>query len=464
VAGEGAGAGLRPVAAKSAVSAAAEGKDAYRASFERFTAAHAASDPRWLKERRTAAMARFVERGFPGPRDEAWRHTPAAAITRGRFEAAPKDAPASPELLAALPSDGALGLRVVLVNGRLAPDLSTLGPGGAGVEVLSLRELLQTRPAAVEAQLGCVAAGDTGVFSDLNTAFAEDGAVVLLAPGAILAEPVHVVHLSAGNGTPFVSYARTLVVAGPGSQALLLESYAGPDGQAGLTNAVTEVVVGDNASVDRYKLQREGRDAFHVATLAATLGRDARFRDHSIALGAALSRNDIDVRFLEQGGSVQLDGLFVMDGRRLADTHSRIDHAWPHCSSRELYKGILDGQSRGVFGGLVVVRPGAQKTDALQMNKNLLLSKDALAHSTPQLEILADDVKCKHGSTTGQLDPEALFYLRSRGIGEAAARGLLTWAFASELLRRMELEPLVRLVERHLRGTLPGAGDEEAAW
>jgi Fe-S cluster assembly protein SufD len=236
-----------------------------------------------------------------------------------------------------------------------------------------------------------------------------------------------------------------------------VESFVSPAGSACLTNAVTEVVVEDNAFVDRYKLQVEGPEALHVATLAARLSRDARLCDHSISFGAALSRNDIDVRFLAEGGDCALDGLFVLDGRRVADTHSRVDHARPRCSSRELYKGILDGQARGVFNGLVVVRPGAQKTDAWQMNKNLLLSKEALVHSTPQLEILADDVKCKHGSTTGQLDPGALFYLRSRGLGEAAARSLLTWAFAGDLVRRLEVAPLRQVVERHLQQNLPGA-------
>jgi Fe-S cluster assembly protein SufD len=196
-----------------------------------------------------------------------------------------------------------------------------------------------------------------------------------------------------------------------------------------------------------------------VATLAARLSRDARFSDHSISFGAALSRNDIEVRFEAEGGECVLDGLFVADGRRVADTHSTVDHAKPHCSSREVYKGVLDGQARGVFNGLVVVRPGAQKTDAGQMNRNLLLSREALVHSTPQLEILADDVKCKHGSTVGQLDPNALFYLRSRGIGEPEARNLLTWAFASDLLRKMELGPLRGAVARQLHSRLPGAID-----
>ncbi len=441
------------------MSVVAEDKDAYRASFERFASAHAASDPAWLRERRTAAIARFVEKGLPTPRDEAWRHTPVAPLTRGRFEPADPVATPPPAVLEALPREGFRGAHLVFVNGRLSPGLSSLAAGEPGVEVASLRDLLRSQPGRVEPWLGRAADGRTGVFADLNTAFAEDGAVVIVAPGAVLKEPVRVAHVSAGDEAPTVAYARTLVVAGRGSECRVVETFASPDGRASLTNAVTEVVVEDNAFVDRYKLQLEGAESLHVATLAARLSRDARFSDHSISFGAALSRNDIEVRFEAEGGECVLDGLFVVDGRRVADTHSTVDHAVPHCSSRELYKGVLDGQARGVFNGLVVVRPGAQKTDAGQMNRNLLLSREALVHSTPQLEILADDVKCKHGSTTGQLDPSALFYLRSRGIGEPEARTLLTWAFASDLVRKLDVEPLRRVVARELQSRLAGGFD-----
>jgi Fe-S cluster assembly protein SufD len=437
-------------------SVVAEDKDAYRESFERFAAAHAASDPAWLRARRTAAIARFVERGLPTVRDEAWRHTPLAPLAKGRFLAADPAVRASADALAALPREGFGGTLFVLVNGRLSPELSSLDPGTPGVEVASLREVLRSHPGRLESWLGRVADGRTGVFGDLNTAFAEDGAVVIVAPGSVLDEPIHLAHLSTGDGEPTVSYVRALVVAGRGSECRVVESFSSPAASTSLTNAVTEVVVEDNARVDRYKLQQEGQAALHVATLAVRLGKDARFADHSLSFGAALSRNDIDVRFEAEGGDCALDGLFVVDGRRVADTHSRIEHAKPHCSSRQLYKGVLDGQARGVFNGLVVVRPGAQKTDALQMNRNLLLSREALVHSTPQLEILADDVKCKHGSTTGQLDANALFYLRSRGIGEAEARGLLTWAFASDLVRKLETGPLRRAVGRRLQASLPG--------
>jgi Fe-S cluster assembly protein SufD len=445
------------------MAAVAEDKDAFRASFERFAAAHSA-DPAWLRERRTAAIARAVERGLPTPRDEAWRHTPTAPLARAlRLE------PADPAARPSLPMAGVLfrgqgfrGAELSLVNGRFRPELSSPGAGQAGVEVRSLREVLQEAPARLEPWLASVGDARGGVFSDLNTAFAEDGAVVLVAPGTIVREPVHVAHVVAG-AAPGVAHARTIVVAGRGSECSVVLSHASPDGLASLTSAAAEIVVEDNATVALVRLQREGDLALHVASVAARLGRDARFADHSFALGAALSRSDVVVSFGAEGGECVLNGLFSLDGTRVSDTHSTVDHARPHCSSRELYKGLLDGRSRGVFDGLVLVRPGAQKTDAQQMNKNLLLSPEALVHSTPRLEILADDVKCKHGSTTGQLDANALFYLRSRGLDEAAARSLLTWAFASDLLRAVPVAPVRRAVETHLAAHLPGvAGLEEA--
>jgi Fe-S cluster assembly protein SufD len=437
-------------------------RDAYRAGFERFALSKAAaSEPAWLRERRTAAFARFVEGGLPGPRDEAWRHTPLAPLTRGRFE--PSDPLARPaaDVLALVPRGDARGIRLVLVNGRVAPELSRLD-ARAGVSATSLREALATQPASLERWLARVGDGTSGAFARLNTALAADAAVVVVAPGTLVAEPIRIEHVGAGPAGS-AAYARTLVVAGRASECRIVESFVSEPGRASLTNAVSELVLEDGARVDRTKLQLEDGEALHVATLAVELGRDASFFDHSLVLGAALSRDDIDVRFCGEGGECTLNGLFVVDGRRVADTHSRIDHARPHCSSRELYKGILDGQARGVFNGLVIVRPGASKTDAWQMNKNLLLSSEALVHSTPQLEILADDVKCKHGSTTGQLDPAALFYLRSRGIDEAAARAILTWAFASELVRAVRDQAVRASVERRLAVRLDAAGLAEAA-
>lgn len=439
----------------------AEEKDAYRRSFDRFFEATPV-EPEWLRARRTSAFARFVEKGLPTSRDEAWRQTPVAPITRTSWEpAAPVEA--SPDAaLQRLPS-GAEGPRVVLVGGRVAPELSTLEAGGAALELRSLRELLDSAPERLEPYLERAQGVGASSFADLNTAFAPDAAVVFVAPGAVVENPVQIVHVAAAEGDTTASYSRVLVVAGRGSESRIVESFAGLGGSVYLASAVTEVAVEDNAFVDHYKLQLESEQAFHVATLSARLGRDARLADHSFSFGAAISRNDIDVRFDGEGGECVLNGLFMVDGVRLSDTHSRVDHAVPHCSSREHYKGVLDGSGRGVFNALVQVRPGAQKTDAEQMNRNLLLSPQALVHSVPQLEILADDVKCRHGSTTGQLDPAALFYLRSRGIGEEEARGLLTWAFASDLVQGLPVPSLREAVEGYLEARLAGVGPAEAA-
>jgi Fe-S cluster assembly protein SufD len=288
--------------------------------------------------------------------------------------------------------------------------------------------------------------------------------VVFLAEGVVASEPIQIAFLSAHHeDAPTVSHPRVLVVAAPRSESRIVEYYAGSVGQPYFTNAVTEIAVGENASVQHFKLQEESGAAFHVHSLTARLTRDARFADHAVSLGASLARNDIDVRFEGTGGECRLDGLFHVDGRRHCDTHPLIDHASPHCSSRELYKGVVDGAGRGVFDGTIVVRKDAQKTDAWQTNKNLLLSREALVHSTPRLEIFADDVKCKHGSTTGQLDEAALFYLRSRGISEAAARTLLVYAFASDLVARIPVEPLRRAVEGRLAALLPGAPEAVGA-
>ncbi len=432
-----------------------EDRDALRSSFERFAAAHALHEPSWLRGRRTAAFARYVEKGLPGPRHEAWRHTPTAPLTRTRFEPADPDPGAPPQSLAEFRSRDEAAL-AVCVNGRFSRELSRVDPSLAGVEVTSLREALRSDPAGIESLLGRALGEQAGSFAELNTAFAEDGVVVRIAPGVVLEKPVSVVHLAQPGERPTLCYLRTLVLAGRGSASRVLEVFLGPADRSYLVNSVTEVVAEDGARLDHYKLEQEGAQGLHVATLAVRLGRDAWFKDHAVLLGAALSRNDLTVRFSGEGGECLLDGLFVVDGKRVCDTHSRVEHATPRCTSRQLYKGILQEQARGIFNGLVVVAPGAQKTDATQTNKNLLLSREALVHSTPQLEILADDVKCKHGSTTGQVDPAALFYLRSRGIGESAARSLLTWAFAADLLRGIELAAVRRAAERRLQGQLPG--------
>ena len=442
--------------------------DLYRARFERFRAQPEFGATAWLHERRARALDTFLRRGFPTTRDELWRTTSVAPIARASFRRA--DAALATQVPAALVERLAFagafrGREIVFVNGRFAPALSSL-EALHGVRVRSLRDALQARPERLEARLGRLApALEAHPFAALNTAFFEDGALVEIEAGSVNAEPIHLLYISLpGEGAaPTLAHPRTLVLAGSASQTRLVETYGGHPGARVFTNAVTEITLEDGARVDHTKLQRESEAAFHVALLAVHQGRDTRFSDHSICLGGGLVRNDIDVLLAGEGAECVLDGLFLADGAQHMDTHTRIDHAVPHGTSRELYKGVLGGRSRGVFHGLVVVREGAQKSDAWQANRNLLLSADALVNSTPQLEIRADDVKCKHGSTTGQLDPTALFYLRSRGIGEAAARGLLTWAFASELLQKVRDEGVRRAVRRRLEARLPGMAELEEA-
>ncbi len=259
------------------------------------------------------------------------------------------------------------------------------------------------------------------------------------------------------------AFPRTLILAGRDSQATVVESYGGLPGSVYLTSVVSEVLLEDGARLDHYRLQRESEQAFHIASLGVRQGRDSFFANHAVELGGAIARCDIRAHLDAEGGECLLNGLFVAEAEQLLDTHTTVDHAKPHCTSRELYKGVLDGHSQGVFSGRGVVREGAQKSDAQQTNKNLLLSPKALVNSTPQLEILADDVKCNHGSTTGQIDPVALFYLRSRGIGEQASRSLLTYAFASDVISRFRVPAIRDELESFLRERLPSAVEIEEA-
>jgi Fe-S cluster assembly protein SufD len=416
----------------------------------------------WVRDARTAAFARFKERGFPTVRDEDWRETNVAELARTSF--ARPETLAEPERsrLETLGVADLGGPEIVFVNGRYAPGLTRLRDAGPVVQ--RLRDVLVHDPARLETSLTRLATGDRNAFACLNTAFLEDGVVIDVPAGRHIAEPIQLVWVSTGSGAnPTVTYPRALVLAGRGSEATLVETYVGDAGFRSLTNAVTEVRLDEGAGLTHVKVQREGDAAYHVGTIAVVQGRNSRFASHNFALGAALARTDIDQRFEGEGAETALYGLFVGRAGQLLDTHSRIDHATPRCSSRELYKGILDGRSRGVFHGRITVRKDAQKTDAQQSNPNLLLSREALVHSTPQLEILADDVKCKHGSTIGQLDPTALFYLRSRGIGEDEAKGLLTWAFANDVVKRVPIPALRASLEATLGTLLPGGPDRTEA-
>jgi Fe-S cluster assembly protein SufD len=431
--------------------------DSYLADFDRLIAVRTVTEPAWLRNLRLTGIERFVDTGFPTTRDEEWRFTSVTPIAERQFAM-------SQDGLAGLTTDrverwtGALGgHRLVLVNGAFAPQFSG-GALPAGAHVSSLRSALATNPMMVEPYLGRLATPDRQAFTALNTAFLHDGAFVWIPPGTIVEQPISLLFVAASPGHASVSHPRVLIVAGDGSQARIVEQYVGSEGHEYFTNAVTEVVLGSGAVVDHYKVQRESQRACHIAGMYVRSARDSTFASHSFAFGGVLTRNDIIAVLDGEGGDCTLNGLYLADGQRLIDNHTTIDHAKPHCGSHEVYKGILSGHARAVFNGKIIVRPDAQKTDAKQTNKALLLSDEAQINTKPQLEIFANDVKCTHGAAIGQLDEDAIFYLRARGLDLQQSRDMLIHAFAGDVLNRIRIEPLKQSLEEQLLSALPSAG------
>ena len=430
----------------------AEAQDLYLTQFERTNGR--SSSPAWLQTLRDEAIARFRAQGFPTTRDEEFRFTNIAPIASGNFGEA-GDAPAS---AAALKGEHVVaGLdahEVVFVNGRFAPALSKTEGLPGGVRVTSLAAVLQREPGLVEPYIGRAVKFETQAFTSLNTALAGDGAVVIVPNDTVLDKPIHLLYLTDAVEA-IAAHPRTLIVVGRHGQAHVIESYAGRAGQRYFTNAVTEVIGGEGSQVEHRRVQRESLAAYHISSTHLRLARAAVFASENIALGGAIVRNDVNAVLDGEGINCTLNGLYLVDGDRLVSNHTTIDHAKPHCESHELYKGILDDRGKGVFNGKIFVRLDAQKTDAKQTNQVLLLSDDATINTKPQLEIFADDVKCTHGATVGQLSDEQLFYLRARGIGEAHARSILIHAFASDIVERIQVEPLREHLEQILLERLP---------
>ena len=425
-------------------------------------------DPVWLKAFRHTAFQRVSERGFPTAKDEAWKYTKVGRILDVAFE--PAEASASRWLSSAAIDQlaGDLGgARLVFVNGHFAPQCSSLKKLPQGAKAESLASALAEEGESLEALLSRPFGEQTHAFTALNAACAEDGAFVQIPANTVIEEPIHLVFLSdpgaAFPAGPVVSHPRSLLLAGPGSRVTIVETYIGLPGEVTLTNAVTEVVLDEGAAIEHYKVQDETETAFHIALLNVRQERDTRFTTHSVALGSSLARHEVAVRLQGPGAQTTLNGLYMPRNRQHLDNPTTIDHVAPECTSRELYKGVVDGRGRGVFDGRVVVRPGAMKTDSSQTNKNLLLSESAQVNTRPRLEIFADDVKCAHGAAVGQLDEEAVFYLRSRGIPEPAARDLLTYAFIGEMLELIRLAPLRSHVEKLVASRLPAGGVAVAA-
>ena len=417
-------------------------------------------EPTDLARTREEALSRFVALGFPTTRDEEWRFTSVAPIAGHSFALAEASANAGHRDVAPLRLSGVVGAELVFVDGRFAPALSSIDELPLGARVGSLADYAGSHVKGIESHLARVAPFDRRAFVAFNTAFFTDGACIQIPAHAVIEKPIHVLFVSSGEADSrhaAMSHPRVLVVLGDDSQAAVVESYAGPDGALYLTNAVTEIVLGDNAVLDHYKLQHESTEAYHVGAIFLKAARNANCASHSISLGGSLVRNDVVAVLGGEGGECTLNGLYLADGYRLIDNHTTIDHAMPHCGSREIYKGILADRARGVFNGKIVVRPDAQKTDAKQTNRALLLSENAQVNSKPELEIFANDVKCTHGAAIGQLDADAVFYLRSRGLDLSEARRLLIHAFAGDVLNRMPLTPVRHGVEQVLQRQLAQA-------
>jgi Fe-S cluster assembly protein SufD len=398
--------------------------------------------PAWLKQRRQAALASAVELGFPTAKDEEWRFTPIAPLLELPLHPARQPARQLTAREIAPFTFGLEGCRLVFVDGYFCAELSVLPAPGGDLQAVSLRAALAGNAPELEPHLARIAGEESLIFTALNTAFFRDGALVCAAPGKAIAQPVHLLFIATAGEAGATAHVRNLIVAGARSEVKILETYVSLSGAPHVTNTVTELVLGADARVDHCKIQEENHRAIHIAAVHARQDRGSHWSSHSVSTGAHLARHQIQTVFHGENGLCLLNGLYLVAGGQLADYHTVVDHARPRCESHEFYHGILSGSARGVFNGKILVRQDAQKTNAKQTNRNLLLSDDAVIDTKPQLEIFADDVKCTHGATVGQMDEEALFYLRSRGIGLEHARRIMIRAFASDVVDRIPLEPV----------------------
>jgi Fe-S cluster assembly protein SufD len=426
-------------------------RDSYLGTFNDVEADLAQSSRPALMRLRKAAIARFGEIGFPNERNEDWKFTNLAPLLRTSFVLPPADSAEAADAYCRLLHHDGPGTSLLCINGNRPFRAAKSTPLPAGVLVMSLSEALAEHPELVERHLGQHADFKSHPFVALNTTFWREGAFVYVPPGVVVEEPIQLLHQVAAfsDNAPYLWYRRVLLVLGRGGQATVVERFSGPAIQYA-TSTVTEAVVEEGAHLDHYKVQEESQLAFHLACTKADISRDGRFSTHYVGLGGQLVRNEVRVLFTGEGGEATVNGLYRAAGTQHADNHTVIDHAKAHCASHELYKGILDGKARAVFNGKIFVRQDAQKTDAKQTNQTLLLSDDATINTKPQLEIFADDVKCTHGATVGQLDAEQLFYLRTRGVGLEDARNLLTYAFANDIIGRIQIAALREQLEHKL--------------
>jgi Fe-S cluster assembly protein SufD len=426
---------------------------------------HRAGEPSWLREIRRAALDRFGDLGFPTTKHEEWRFTNVSKLASTEFAPAPPPSTPGEDLARtilgraqawALPGNAAFHA-LFFINGSFVPTWSETSVP-PGVQIGSLAGAIGDSAKQLEHHLARYASYSDHAFVALNTALFEGGAFIDIKPHRLVEEPIALIFITSPLDQAHMTHPRNLLLVGAGAQASIVEVHVGMPGHPYLKNVVTELVAGDSAVVDYTRLQDEGTGVYHVGILQVEQARSSSVTTHTVSLGGSLDREEARAVLNGEGAEALLHGLYVIGGHQHVDNHTLIDHAKPHCASREVYKGVLDGYAGGVFNGKIAVRKDAQKTDSKQSNKNLLLSENATINTKPQLEIYADDVKCTHGATIGQVDPEAVFYLRSRGIGLVEARNLLVQAFANDILDRIKFEPLRASLRQTLAGRLRKTG------
>ena len=443
-------------------------EETYLEAFDSFAKNGASRDPLWVHDLRQAALSKFAELGFPTARrgNEEWKYTDIGPIARTPFRSMVAPGPLS--LTAQEMERVTFGepgwLRLAFVDGSYSEALSSVSSLPAGVSIMSLAEAMTAKGDLVEQHLARQASYETNAFTALNTAFVHDGAFVHIPDGAILEEPVHLLFISTSRQQDTVTHPRVLILTGKDSKATIIESYAGLSEGRYFTNGVTEVLVEAGAAIEYYKIQRQSEQALHITNTHVVNSRDSSFSSVNIDLGGRLVRNNLNSLMGDEGGSCKLNGLYMVTGSQHVDNQVIIDHASSYTTARELYKGILDGKSRSVFHGSIIVRKDLRKVDAMQVDKNLLLSDQAEADTKPAFWIYSDDVRCGHGAACGQMDESALFYLRSRGMGEKAARSMLTRAFVGEVIDSIGDEPfrarVDQLVQTKLREWLGDDGTD----
>ena len=429
-----------------------ENKKIYLSHFDEFENSLNGNKSKTVHELRKLAITKFSELQFPTTRDEEWKYTNISPLLKHSFVPALKVEEDYNIQVNHFLFDKMEHSLLVFVNGLFSKRLSKIKKLPKGVIAGSLAEEIRVNNPIVKTHLGKYADFSGHIFTSLSTAFVNDGAFIYIPEGKIIDDPIHVLFITVSDENKLLVQPRNLFFADRNSQSTIIEHFVSLNNEeVYLTNTVTEIITQENAFVDHVKLQEESLKAFHVGRMDVNQERNSNFVSHLISFGAELSRNDFNSRFNDEGGESMLNGLYLIGGSQLFDAHTLIDHAKPHCNSHEHYKGILMDNSRGVFNGKVIVRKDAQKTNAFQENNNLILSDSALVNTKPQLEIFADDVKCSHGATIGQIDEDAMFYLKSRGIGDDRAKAILIHAFASDVVRYIKINAVRDYIEDILK-------------